>query len=183
MFVTYHTSAIILNGTSDKTPSIAQHAYSRTVIVTVRRIRTGFLDDMSDSLNSTLIRGSAVAQRTGRIVRIKSDLSDLKHNRVAAVQQLGNKLYPFVANHPDLMATAGEEVRTIAGIDNQIAALEAELALIEEEARLAHNQNTMRTGPAAPTSTPGSLFCPACGAAVARNYRFCITCGAKPPES
>ena len=126
MFVTYHTSAIILNGTSDKTPSIAQHAYSRTVIVTVRRIRTGFLDDMSNSLNSTLIRGSAVAQRTGRIVRIKSDLSDLKHNRVDAVQQLGNKLYPFVANHPDLMATAGEEVRTIAGIDNQIAALEAE---------------------------------------------------------
>ena len=113
---------------------------------------------MSDSLNSTINRGSAIAQRTGRYVKVKADISDLKYNRNAAVQQLGNKLYPFVSNYPELIAIAGEEARTISDIDSRIAALETELTQIEEEVKAATHTQPTNSGATAPQ------FCPSCGA-------------------
>lgn len=120
----------------------------------------GLLDDVTSAVN----RGTAAAGRTGRVARLRMQLSELSRRRSETAAQLGASLYEATRDMPDMRA--GREVLydAIAQIDEQCAQVKAQIEAVELEARAA--QEAAR-----------AYVCPRCGTRVYGSQGFCSGCG------
>lgn len=125
----------------------------------------GFLDDIQASMN----RGMASVERTGRSTKIKMQQTTLLSQRKDLAAQLGASLYEATKDNPEFRAGRESLYDDIANIDQQRAALDAELAQIEQEA-------------AAQAQAAVVYICPKCGGTVRAGEKFCSGCGTPVSE-
>lgn len=120
----------------------------------------GFLDD----IQALTDRGMASVERTGRSAKLKMQQADLLKQRKELAAQLGASLYDATKNNAEFKAGREALYDGIASLDQQRAAVEAELAQIEQEAQ-------------AQAQAVAVYTCPNCGSAVRAGDMFCAGCG------
>lgn len=120
----------------------------------------GFFDDMQSTLN----RGVDSANRTGRSAKLKMQRSDLMNQRRDLAAQLGASLYEATRNDPSIRAGREQLYDSIASVDAQCAAIDAELNQIAQQA-------------AASAQAAAVYVCPNCGSSVRATQSFCMGCG------
>ncbi len=162
----------------------------------------GFLDNVTSAVN----RGTASVQRTSRVSQLKMQINGLMKQRRDLAAQLGASLYDVVKEDPAMRAGREPLFDGIANIDEQRAALEAEIVRIEAETAAAQEANVVLSCPrcgsdvmggdlfcsgcglpiaevkaASAPSQPaaGGPACPSCGAPLVEGDAFCMMCGAK----
>lgn len=162
----------------------------------------GFLDNVTSAVN----RGTASVQRTSRVSQLKMQINGLMKQRRDLAAQLGASLYDVVKEDPAMRAGREPLFDGIANIDEQRAALEAEIVRIEAETAAAQEANVVLSCPrcgsdvmggdlfcsgcglpiaevkaaSAPSQlAAGGPACPSCGAPLVEGDAFCMMCGAK----
>ena len=120
----------------------------------------GFLDNVTSAVN----RGTASVGRASRSTQLKMQLNDLVKQRQGMCAQLGASLYDVTKDNAQLRAGREPLFDAIANVDVQRAAIEAELASLEQ---LAAQQNVAYS----------YYKCPRCGTSVAGTDMFCGGCG------
>lgn len=120
----------------------------------------GFLDNVTSAMN----RGTATAERTMNTARLKGELKNLRAQRHELAAQLGASLYDAVKDDEAFRVGRERLFDEIAEIDRQRAAVEAEIAALEEQAVSAQAASIVYT-------------CPKCGSKVAATHSFCSGCG------
>ena len=153
----------------------------------------GFLD----SLQGTLNRGTAAAERATRTLRLNQRVNDINKERQRLAAQLGASLYE--ATKDDASFRAGREALFdgIANLDAEREKCQLEIASIEAEAAAARTYTCTHCG-ASVSAT--DLFCSGCGTAIdvikqeiaeqnaaaadsaANSNRVCASCGAAMGE-
>ena len=117
-----------------------------------------------DNVSSMLGKGADAAGRFANATNLKFKLGEEQRKRRDLAAELGESLYETVAANPSL--AAGRE-RILA----DMAACDAEIARIKEEVdRIAQENEALK-------AEAVSYSCPVCGSTLARNARFCSTCG------
>ncbi len=117
-----------------------------------------------DNVSSMLGKGADAAGRFANATNLKFKLGEEQRKRRDLAAELGESLYETVAANPSL--AAGRE-RILA----DMAACDAEIARIKEEVdRIAQENEALK-------AEAVSYLCPVCGSTLARNARFCSTCG------
>lgn len=129
-----------------------------------------FLDDM----NVLIGGGMNAAARKTQSLRLQAELSKMFTAKEQALTSLGRAVY--AGEEPD--TKYAEQIRVIADLDAQIAALQQQYASLQS------NANGMAQGPMCPRcGNPVSLdapYCPRCGdnlAIIKSQYRKCPPCG------
>lgn len=117
-----------------------------------------------DNVSTMLDKGADAAGRFANATNLKFRLGEEQRKRRDLAAELGESLYETVAANPSL--AAGRE-RILA----DMAACDAEIARIKEEVdRIARENEALK-------AEAVSYSCPVCGSTLARNARFCSTCG------
>ena len=124
----------------------------------------GFFDNLSNSISDAINQGSAATSRTARTLKLKSKLSDLTHQRADLAAQLGASLYDATKDDPAFTAGRESLYEGIAAVDDQRAALQAQLTEIEAQAE-------------ADAIARKTYTCPVCGTQVKDSASFCPGCG------
>ncbi len=122
-----------------------------------------------DSISSTINKGTAAAERTGKKAQLKLQLNDINKQRQDLAAQLGASIFETVKNDPELLKGRESVVDAISALDDQRAAIEAQLAQIEEEARSAQIAAAI-------------LICTKCHGQVRPTDAFCSGCGKSVSE-
>jgi DNA-directed RNA polymerase subunit RPC12/RpoP len=118
----------------------------------------GFLDNVSSAIN----RGAAAAGRTADSVKLKAQLSDVVTKRQNLAAQLGASLYEQTKDDEAFRTGREEFYDGIAECDEQRAALQQQIADVDQASKDAKMS-----------------MCPACGSKVPASYSVCPTCGAR----
>lgn len=135
----------------------------------------GFLDNASNLLN----RGVANAGRGTKVISLKAQIADLGRSRNSLMAQLGESLYEETRTN-DVFRNSREGLyASIENLDAQRAALQQELASVEQQMR-----PTPVIQPAAPTGfvaggAPAARACSQCGSLMGPDDQFCFNCGAR----
>ncbi len=139
----------------------------------------GFLDNASNLLN----RGVANAGRGTKVISLKAQIADLGRSRNSLMAQLGESLYEETRTNDAFRNSRERLYASIENLDAQRAALQQELASVEQQMR-----PTPVIQPAAPTGfaaggAPAARACSQCGSPMGSDDQFCFNCGARyePP--
>ena len=125
----------------------------------------GFFDSVQSSIN----RGVAGANRASSSMKLKAQLNDAIKRRQALAAQLGASLYDVTKDDPIFRAGREAIYDGIASIDEERAACQAQIERIEAEAQAAQVAATR-------------YACPFCGSSVAASDLFCSGCGKSMAE-
>ena len=129
----------------------------------------GILDDAGNLFN----RGVASAGRTTRSISLKSQISDLNKRRETLMAQFGANLFEEFRNDPKYRVPNESIYFAVDNLDQQIAALQSELAALEQQAQAAAQPQPQPVyQPSGPT-----IACPTCGNRVPMQDTFCSGCG------
>ncbi len=139
----------------------------------------GFLDNASNLLN----KGVANAGRGTKVISLKAQIADLGRSRNSLMAQLGESLYEETRTNDAFRNSREGLYASIENLDAQRAALQQELASVEQQMR-----PTPVIQPAAPTGfvaggAPAARACSQCGSPMGSDDQFCFNCGARyePP--
>jgi hypothetical protein len=151
----------------------------------------GFFDDFASMVSG----GAASVERNMNAARLKSQLVELAESRRDLLAQLGEALLRTVKNDPLLRETHEELLTVIEKVEAQQAAVEAELAAIEQRAAQERAANTVYECPKCYRRVLGSQqFCSGCGTPISviieameeadaavsgKELPTCINCGAR----
>lgn len=124
----------------------------------------GVFDDLSGLFN----KGVASAGRVADATSAKIKMGSLDSRRRMACAQLGESLYELVLATPELQVGREVILSEIAACDQEREALQKELDRVEREAARARSAAVV-------------YACPACGAAMNVQSRYCPHCGAVQP--
>jgi len=123
-----------------------------------------FLDKVKQGIDKGVNVVSVRSKEALDAARIKSQIGALTDRRQEALTGLGEMVYGlFRQGSPGLDEIVRPKCEEIAGLDEEIRQREEELKQVHLEA----NRNL------------GIPVCPACGADLAEDDRFCRSCGAK----
>lgn len=122
----------------------------------------GFMDDVSDALNS----GLGTAERAGQTLKVQSDIKRLELKLEKRYAELGRavftdpELQPYLERaHAEAFARVQDKLAEIASLQNRLGELKQQPA---------------------PAAAPGghrSYACPSCGYSVALTDAYCTNCG------
>ena len=125
----------------------------------------GFLDSMQSSLN----RGMAAANRASSTMQLKSQMNEALKRRQGLAAQLGASLYEATRNDPALRAGREALYDGIAACDAERAQCQAQIDQIEQQQ-------------AAALAAASYYVCPFCGVRVGATDLFCSGCGKSMAE-
>ena len=165
----------------------------------------GFLDSVQDSLN----RAGAGANRSVSTMKLRAQLSDALKRRQNLAAQLGASLYEATKDDPELRRGREALYDGIAAVDAERAGYQAEIDRIEAEAQasarlacpfcgsavnasdlfcagcgkpMGEIQSALaaqQTPATVPAPAAGAATCPSCGSPIAADDAFCMNCGCK----
>lgn len=117
-----------------------------------------------NDVSSMLSKGASAAERFADATSLKFKLGEEQRKRRDLATSLGESLYEEVALNPSLAAGREHILADMAACDTEIARLKAEIDRIAQENEAIKADSV-------------SYSCPACGSTLARDARFCSTCG------
>ena len=143
----------------------------------------GIIDDLTDSIGTTIKSGSEMATRAGAKFKIAGMLKHIERRKTAAYARLGESMAPVVASRPELLE--GREQ-----LMAEIASAEAYKALLVQELKSMGNACDAPAKPLTESLSAGygdgavfgstiAFACPLCGQAIAQGDTFCTTCGVR----
>jgi hypothetical protein len=144
----------------------------------------GIFDDVVQGITKEVTKVQARSQEMLQVYNLTSQIREIERKKSAKLMEIGKLIFDkYQRNIAVLEETLKDKVSEIAGLEQQISELSAEL----EGLRMASDPNTPASkraeAKAGYTATPG-FECPRCHAAASREKSFCPTCGEslKPGE-
>lgn len=137
----------------------------------------GFFDNASSLLN----KGVANAGRGTKAISLKAQIADLGRSRSALMSQLGESLYEETRSNASFRAGRETIYASIENLDAQRAALQQELAAIEQQMHA--EAIAQAAASAASPVVAGDRSCQVCGTQLGASDQFCCNCGThyEPP--
>ena len=144
----------------------------------------GILDDLTDSINSTLKSGSEAASRASNKLKLAGMLKQIEQRKTAAYTRLGESLAPDITRYPELLEGREQLMAEIASAEAYKAMLVQELKSMDEgndgqpHQMDSHVVQILEDAYQYQDGGVELTMCPICGSAVAPNDKFCNVCGA-----